>query len=117
MALKIEPNFDRFRTAVLGRGEPDYVPFVDVNVYQGHKARLLGRSVRTLADEIEYQPLRWQGRMRLATAHEQAGRGAKAARCLSEATAVIQAIAAGLSERELRERFLAAETVQAILHS
>jgi uroporphyrinogen decarboxylase len=53
-APRLEPNFERFRTAVLCQGEPDHVPFVDVTVYQGHKSRLIGRPVRGLADEIEF---------------------------------------------------------------
>jgi len=50
----MEPNFERFRTAVLCQGEPDVVPFLDLSVYQGHKARLLGHPVRGLPDEIEF---------------------------------------------------------------
>ena len=51
---KLEPDFERFRFAVLCQGEPDHVPFADVTVYQGHKARLNGRPTRRLADEIEF---------------------------------------------------------------
>ena len=53
-AAGLEPNFERFRTAVLCRGEPDHVPFADVTVYQGHKSRLIGRNIRGLTDEIEF---------------------------------------------------------------
>ena len=51
---KLEPDFERFRTAVLCQGEPDHVPFADVTVYPGHRARLNGRPIRRLADEIEF---------------------------------------------------------------
>jgi uroporphyrinogen decarboxylase len=50
----LEPNFERFRTAVLCQGEPDHLPFADVSVYQGHKSRLIGRPIRGLADDIEF---------------------------------------------------------------
>lgn len=50
----MEPDFERFRTAVLCQGEPDCVPFVDAEVYVGHKARVIGHVVRGLADEIEF---------------------------------------------------------------
>jgi uroporphyrinogen decarboxylase len=51
---ELTPDFERFRTAVLCRGEPDHVPFADVTVYQGHKSRFIGRSIRGLTDEIEF---------------------------------------------------------------
>jgi uroporphyrinogen decarboxylase len=50
----LKPNFERFLSAVRCQGEPDHVPFVDVLIYQGHKARMIGRPVRTLSDEIEF---------------------------------------------------------------
>ena len=54
MGADMEPDFDRFRTAVLCRGEPDRVPFVDVSVYRGHKARVVGHHLNGIADEIEF---------------------------------------------------------------
>jgi uroporphyrinogen decarboxylase len=51
------PDFDRVRTALLGPGEPDHLPMVEFTVWAGHKARALGRPVRTLADEIAFAQL------------------------------------------------------------
>jgi uroporphyrinogen decarboxylase len=51
---KLEPDFERFRIAVLCQGEPDHVPFADVTVYQGHKAFLVRRPIQGLADELEF---------------------------------------------------------------
>ena len=48
------PDFDRIRTALLGPGEPDRVPLLEFTVWEGHKARVIGRPVRTIADEIEF---------------------------------------------------------------
>ncbi len=50
----MEANFERLRMALLCQGEPDHVPFVDVGVYQGHKARVIGRPLQGLPDEIEF---------------------------------------------------------------
>lgn len=50
----MEPNFERLRTALLCQGEPDHVPFVDVGVFQGHKARVIGHPLRGLPDEIDF---------------------------------------------------------------
>ena len=68
-----------------------------------------------LADRIEYQPLRWQGRWRLAQELERTGRAEQAAALLAEAQSIVQAIAAGLEDEKLRAIFLAAQPVQAIL--
>ncbi len=68
-----------------------------------------------LADRIEYQPLRWQGRWRLAQEMERTGRAEQAAALLAEAQSIVQAIAAGLEDEKLRAIFLAAQPVQAIL--
>ena len=54
MQPSFEPNFERVRTAVRCQGEPDHIPFVDVTVYKGHKARLIGRPIWGLVDEIEF---------------------------------------------------------------
>lgn len=49
-----EPNFERFRTVLLRKGEPDRVPLGDISVHAIHKESLLGHPVRDLADEVEF---------------------------------------------------------------
>lgn len=48
------PNFDRFRTMLLRTGEPDRVPLGDISVHPILKAGVLGRPVRTLADDVAF---------------------------------------------------------------
>ena len=50
----IEPDFERFRTMLLRRGEPDRVPLGDISVHPMLKAGVLGRPVRTLEDEVAF---------------------------------------------------------------
>lgn len=50
----IEPNFDRMRTVLLRRGEPDCVPLGDISVHRLLKERILGRPIRGLADEVAF---------------------------------------------------------------
>lgn len=50
----IEPNFERIRTMMLRRGEPDRVPLCDISVHALHKEAIVGRPIRTLADEVEF---------------------------------------------------------------
>jgi uroporphyrinogen decarboxylase len=50
----IEPNFERLRTVLLRRGEPDYVPLGDISVHPMLKAGVLGRQIRTLEDEVAF---------------------------------------------------------------
>lgn len=52
--VTIEPNFERLRTVLLRKGEPDRIPLGDISIHHIHKERLLGRPVRDLADEIEF---------------------------------------------------------------
>jgi uroporphyrinogen decarboxylase len=49
-----EPNFDRFRTALLRRGEPDCVPLGDISVHPILKEGILGRPIQTLEDEVAF---------------------------------------------------------------
>ena len=49
-----EPNFERIRTMLLRRGEPDRVPLADISVHTLHKEAILGRPLQTLADEVEF---------------------------------------------------------------
>ncbi|MCL5108459.1 MAG: nucleoside 2-deoxyribosyltransferase [Chloroflexi bacterium] len=50
----IEPNFERIRAMLLRRGEPDRVPLADISVHNLHKEAILGRPLKTLADEVEF---------------------------------------------------------------
>jgi hypothetical protein len=50
----IEPNFERFRTMLLRRGEPDRVPLGDISIHPMLKAGVLGRPVRTPEDEVAF---------------------------------------------------------------
>jgi uroporphyrinogen decarboxylase len=50
----IEPNFERYRTALLRKGEPDRVPLGDISVHPMLKAGVLGRPVRTPEDEVAF---------------------------------------------------------------
>ena len=50
------PDFARWRTAVLRQGEPDWVPWHD-GISDVHRARVLGRPMRTLADDIAFAQL------------------------------------------------------------
>jgi len=52
--MHIRPDFERFRTAVLSLGEPDRVPLAEAGIDQGIRAAVLGRTIRTLADEVEF---------------------------------------------------------------
>jgi uroporphyrinogen decarboxylase len=48
------PNFERFRTVLLRRGEPDCVPLGDISVHPLLKAGVLGRPVRSLEDDVAF---------------------------------------------------------------
>ncbi|MDI7275094.1 MAG: uroporphyrinogen decarboxylase family protein [Anaerolineae bacterium] len=50
----MRPNFDRFRTAVLCRGEPDRVPLAEASIDAGIKEAVLGRPIRTAQDEVAF---------------------------------------------------------------
>lgn len=50
----MKPDFQRFRTAVLSLGEPDRVPLVESSVDMGIKEAVLGRSIRTAQDEVDF---------------------------------------------------------------
>jgi uroporphyrinogen decarboxylase len=54
MSIDFKPDFERYRTAILCQGEPDRVPFGDLSIYEGHKARILGHVPHTLEDEVEF---------------------------------------------------------------
>jgi uroporphyrinogen decarboxylase len=49
-----EPNFARYRTMLLRSGEPDRVPLGDISVHPMLKAGVLGRAIRTPADEVAF---------------------------------------------------------------
>jgi len=48
-----DPDWEQIRIVLLCQGEPDWVPFHEAGVGGVHKARVLGRPVRTLADDLE----------------------------------------------------------------
>jgi len=48
------PDFENFRNAILCNGEPSRVPLFDGTVAADHKARVIGRPVLGLADEVEF---------------------------------------------------------------
>lgn len=50
----IQPNFQRFRKILLRDGEPDYVPLGDISVHPMLKTGVLGRPVRSLADDVAF---------------------------------------------------------------
>jgi hypothetical protein len=46
-------GWDQIRTVLLRQGEPDWVPFIEGGIDSAHKARILGRPVHTLEDDIQ----------------------------------------------------------------
>lgn len=46
-------DWEDIRTALLRQGEPAWVPFMEAGIDASHKRRILGRPVRTLADDLE----------------------------------------------------------------
>ncbi len=69
-----------------------------------------------LADDIGYQPLRWQGRYRLAQLQKRAGADIESSQSLAAAVAVINSIASDLTEAR-RRHFLQAQPVQVVLQA
>ncbi|MFZ5917364.1 MAG: uroporphyrinogen decarboxylase family protein [Chloroflexota bacterium] len=49
----LSPDWAHIRIALLRQGEPDWLPFHEAGLSSVHKARVLGRPVRTLADDLE----------------------------------------------------------------
>lgn len=60
----------------------------------------------SLADAIQYQPIRWRGRHQLAELYKQNGREQKAQQTSSKAEGIIHAIADALEDETLRKTFL-----------
>jgi predicted ATPase/DNA-binding SARP family transcriptional activator len=60
----------------------------------------------SLADTIQYQPIRWASRYKLVELYRQKGHEQEAQRASSEAEIIIQAIAGGLENKTLRTKFL-----------
>ncbi len=52
--LAPRPDFERFRTALLCKGEPDRVPLAEAGIDQGIKEAILGRTLRSLQDEADF---------------------------------------------------------------
>lgn len=52
--MKANPDFARFKTAVMCQGEPDQVPIVEFSVDPEIKEAFFGRPVETTKDEVEF---------------------------------------------------------------
>jgi len=48
-----KPDFERLRVALF-RGQPDFVPLIELGIHPSIKERILGRPVLTLADDAEF---------------------------------------------------------------
>ena len=66
----------------------------------------------SLADTIQYQPIRWASRYKLVELYRQKGHEQEAQRASSEAEIIIQTIAGGLEDETLRTTFLNATLPQ-----
>ena len=55
MALPVDliPDWDQIRCALLGQGEPEWVPFLELGLSPVHKRRVLGRPIQSAADELD----------------------------------------------------------------
>jgi len=60
----------------------------------------------TLADEVQYQPIRWTSRLQLAELYHQKGREQEAKKRSSEAKHIIETIASTVEDENLRAAFL-----------
>jgi uroporphyrinogen decarboxylase len=49
-----EPDFGRLRTVLLRQGEPDWVPLGDIGIHPLHREHVLGRPVRSIADDVAF---------------------------------------------------------------
>ncbi|RLT33952.1 MAG: hypothetical protein DWI57_17185 [Chloroflexi bacterium] len=79
------------------------------------EAALNWQAALALADRIEYQPLRWQGRYLLAQVVRQRGETDRADILLVEAAEIVRAIGECLDDEPLRQAFLAAPPVVSVL--
>jgi predicted ATPase/DNA-binding SARP family transcriptional activator len=62
----------------------------------------------SLADTIQYQPIRWNGRFQLAELYNQKGREQESKRSSSEAADIVQAITEAIEDELLRKIYLTA---------
>lgn len=60
----------------------------------------------SIADIIQYQPIRWAGRLKLADLHRQNNHQRDADKTLAEAENIIQTIAGAIDDDKLRTTFL-----------
>lgn len=81
----------------------------------GDRAVAALQQALALADRIEYQPLRWQSRFQLAQLHRQRDESEQAGALLTETSHIIRAMAAAVDDDPLRQIFLAAPPVAAVL--
>jgi DNA-binding SARP family transcriptional activator len=84
---------------------------------QAHAAIPPLMSAVAVADEIGYQPLRWEGRWRLAELTAKASDGDEPRSWLQQAAQIVHAVADELHQMPLRSTFLAAAPVQAIIQA
>jgi predicted ATPase len=66
----------------------------------------VSKAAITLADEIQYQPIRWESRQQLAELYHQKGRGQEAKKRTSEAKHIIETIATSIEDENLRAAFV-----------
>ena len=53
LPANLRVDWDEVRTTLLRQGEPARVPFMEIALGPTHKRRIIGRPVRTLADDLE----------------------------------------------------------------
>jgi tetratricopeptide (TPR) repeat protein len=71
-----------------------------------NKAIAAYKAAVSLADTIQYQPIRWSGRYQLAELYKQMGDEQESHRSSSEAGNIAQAIADAIEDESLRKLFL-----------
>ena len=74
-------------------------------------------SALELADEIGYQPLRWESRWRLAKLHAAAGHPDRSRPWLQQAVQIVHAIADGIDQTPLHVIFFTSPPVQAVIRA
>ncbi len=89
-----------------------------VHAQQGHVQMAIPvlKSAIELADEIGYQPLRWEGRWHLAELATETRDGDEP-QWLQQAAQIVRDVATGLDDTPLRATFLAAAPTKAILQA
>ena len=52
--MSVSPDFERIRTTLLLKGEPDRVPNMEQTVDRDVKKAYMGKPIETLEDEVEF---------------------------------------------------------------